>query len=243
KSEFLAQMSHEIRTPLNSVLSLISLVEEEVHDKISDDTKMSFDLIKRGGKRLIRTVELILNMAEIQTDSYDYSPAVFDLYNEIMKELTYEFKLSAKNKNVIFRIRKETESSAIYADKYSVFQIVSNLIDNALKYTQEGYVEIGLKSNKDNATVFYVKDTGVGISDEYKPHMFSLFSQEEQGYTRRFEGNGLGLAVVKKYCEMNNAQIEFNSEKGKGSEFTVTFPPVEEGINKQSAKEIIYKEK
>jgi PAS domain S-box-containing protein len=243
KSEFLAQMSHEIRTPLNSVLSLISLVEEEVHDKISDDTKMSFDLIKRGGKRLIRTVELILNMAEIQTDSYDYSPAVFDLYNEILKELIYEFKLSAKNKNVTFRVRKETESSVIYADKYSVFQTLSNLIDNAIKYTQEGYVEIGLKCNKDNATVFYVKDSGVGISEEYKPNMFSLFSQEEQGYTRRFEGNGLGLALVKKYCEMNNAQIEFNSEKGKGSEFTIIFPPVEEGTNKQSAKEIIYKEK
>lgn len=242
KSEFLAQMSHEIRTPLNSVLSLISLIEEEVRDKVEDDTKVSFDLIKRGGKRLIRTVELILNMAEMQTGSYDYSPMVFDLHKEILKDLVYEFNYSVKNKKINFRMCNQTESSLIYADKYSVLQILSNLIDNAIKYTQEGYIEVGLMKDYEKRTVFYVKDTGVGISKEYIPYMFSLFSQEEQGYTRRFEGNGLGLALVKKYCEINKAQIEFTSEKGKGSEFRVAFPLVEQ-VSKPLSQEIIQKEK
>ena len=94
------------------------------------------------------------------------------------------------------------------------------MIDNAIKYTKEGSVEIKL-TKTNGVCKITVNDTGIGISDEYLPHLFDAFSQEEQGYTRRFEGNGLGLALVKKYCDIIDAVITVESEKNVGTKFTI----------------------
>lgn len=225
KSEFLAQISHEIRTPLNTVLNSTSIIKDEVEEIYGGDLGEYFNIIDSSAQRLIRTVDLVLNMSEIQTGSFETSPVVMDIFHDIVENLTNEFKHTARSKGLELIIQKGEGDCRICADEYCVTQIFSNLIDNAIKYTQEGEVKVNV-NNVDGKVVVEVIDSGIGISEKYFENLFKPFSQEEQGYTRRFEGNGLGLALVKKYCEMNKAKVEVQSEKGKGSTFRVTFDTI-----------------
>jgi len=222
KTEFLAQMSHEIRTPLNIILNYNSLIKFEVENYIEEELKMAFSSVERASKRLVRTIDLILNMAEVQSKSYHVKFKKIDIYDTILG-LIFEFESLAKDKGVLLLHKKSTELTEIFADEYTLTQIFQNLIDNALKYTIKGSVELSVYSKYPNIICIDVKDTGIGISEEYLPRLFSPFSQEDTGYTRRFEGNGLGLALVKNYVELNNGTIEVKSEKGKGTTFTVIF--------------------
>lgn len=99
----------------------------------------------------------------------------------------------------------------------------ANLIDNGIKYTKDGHVEIKVYNDNEGTLCADIKDTGIGISSEFLPTMFTPFSQEEQGYTRKFDGNGLGLALVKRYCDLNDAIVKVSSVKGEGTTFTVKF--------------------
>ncbi|MGE5365260.1 MAG: ATP-binding protein [Bacteroidota bacterium] len=223
KSEFLAQVSHEIRTPINTILSFASLLKLELESLISNDLADGFNIIENGGKRLIRTIDLILNMSEVQTGHYDLNMQEMDLYKNILMNIYTEFNVNAQVKGLEFSIKNESGNSRVYCDHYTVTQIFVNLIDNAIKYTKEGRISVCLHQS-DRQLVVDVTDTGIGISEEYMKNLFTPFSQEESGYTRRFEGNGLGLALVKKYCELNNAEISVKSTKGQGTTFSVSFP-------------------
>jgi len=159
----------------------------------------------------------------LQTCGYKPKLVKVDLDSEILNKLYKEHQLSAKQKGLeIIYICKEKDTKVI-ADTYSITQIFSNLINNAIKYTKKGKVEILLGKNKTCNIMVEIKDTGIGISKEFLPKIFEPFSQEEQGYTRSFEGNGLGLALVKKYCELNNAIMEVETEKNVGSTFRIIF--------------------
>ena len=116
-------------------------------------------------------------------------------------------------------------SYSILGDNYTITQIFANLIHNSIKYTSKGYIKIIADKNKKKEIVVKVKDTGVGMSSSFLNQLFDPFSQEETGYTRRFEGTGLGLTLVRKYCELNNASISVKSIKDKGSIFSVKFKP------------------
>lgn len=224
KSEFLAQMSHEIRTPLNSILSFTSILKQEFEDKLTDDLKTTFSVISNAGMRIIRTVDLILNMSELQTGIYQYEVSDFDVHEDVIIPLYEVFSQRAKQKNIKMNINNCCSSTIIKADRYSVEQIFNNLLDNAVNYTEKGNIEITLRRNVNSALVAEVRDTGIGISTNYMPKIFEPFTQEDQGYTRKYEGNGLGLAVIKKYCDLNNITIQIESRKGIGSKFTITFP-------------------
>ncbi|MEW6195699.1 MAG: PAS domain S-box protein [Bacteroidota bacterium] len=226
KSEFLAQVSHEIRTPLNAVLSYSNLLQDDLQERdISDEnTKESLAGIQFAGKRIIRTIDLILNMSELNTGSYEIKPTNINLNKDILNHLTLEFQPLAKEKNIEFNLVKETVDDRVFGDEYSISQIFSNLIDNSIKYTSHGYVKIKLYHDNRYDLVVEIEDSGIGMSKEFMAVMFEPFSQEDQGYSRKFEGNGLGLALVKKYCELNNIKIDVESEKGKGTTFRLTFP-------------------
>jgi PAS domain S-box-containing protein len=224
KSEFLAQISHEIRTPLNVILSFTSLMKEELQSQVDEEMADAFDVIDSEGKRIMRTVELILNMSELQTGSYSYRPKTIDLAGEVIRKIYNGFQQIAKKKNVALLFINNTDNAVIEADEYSINQIFYHLIDNALKYTSEGKVEIALNRDVRDSLYVDVSDTGIGISQEYLPMLFTPFTREEKGYTRTFEGNGLGLALVKRYCELNNAEIKVSSIKGQGTTFRVIFP-------------------
>lgn len=222
KTEFLASMSHEIRTPVNTILSYSSLLKGELYDLNLFQFDDFFRSISIGSKRLIRTVDSILNMSQIQTGTYEVIIEKSNLEEEVLDKLFYEFKIDAANKGLQLRLEKNSTCSYINADSYSVGQLFTNLVDNAIKYTQSGSVIIKTY-NVDKNLFVDVTDTGIGISDDFLTQIFNPFTQETQGYSRKFEGNGLGLALVKKYCSLNNAEISVKSQKGKGSTFTVKF--------------------
>ncbi len=222
KTEFLAQMSHEIRTPLNNILTYIGLVREEFEQKLPVGMESSFVIIDNSSKRLIRTIELILNLSEIQTGNFKVRKEIINLDKDILENISLEFFSRAKAKNIDLVYEKKTSNGKILGDTYSIAQIFNNLLENALKYTNHGRVDV-LLYEQENKVCVEVKDTGIGISAQYLPNLFSPFTQEEMGYTRRFEGNGLGLSLVKKYVEINGADITVESEKHKGSNFKVIF--------------------
>ncbi|HPN37461.1 MAG TPA: PAS domain S-box protein [Melioribacteraceae bacterium] len=224
KSEFLAQMSHEIRTPINAILSFSGLLREELKDKIDDDFKSVFEFMELSGKRIIRTIDLLLNMSELQTGSFKVKPKKFDIQKRVLDYIYHENINEANKKNIKFEILNRLTENEVFCDEYSTQQILSVLAENAIKFTEKGEVQIVVFKNQQHNVVFEVRDTGIGISEEYMSNLFTPFSQEEQGYSRRFEGNGLGLAIAKRYCDLNNAKIKAKSKKGFGTTFTVELP-------------------
>lgn len=221
KSAFLAQMSHEIRTPLNVILASIPLISDEINNE-DEEVKIILDSVKSAGKRLQRTIDMILSMSSVQSGNYK---ATFETFNLIpdLKNLVNEFKSLSEDKGLDLRLKIHDKTALITADRYTVNQIFQNLINNAIKYTLKGYVQISVKSVYNNKIQVDVKDTGIGMSEEYLNNIFMPFSQEDFGHKRQFEGNGLGLALVKKYCELNRAEILVESEKNSGSVFSVVF--------------------
>lgn len=222
KSVFLAQISHEIRTPLNVILSYTTLLRDSISDKLTEEMKSVFFGIGNAGKRLIRTIDLILNMSAIQTGTHDLSIREFSL-DQTLSKLVMEFNSLLKDKNIKLKFENRLDEALVIADEYTVDQIFQNLIDNAIKYTLKGNVEIIIYRDELEKVCVDVKDDGIGISEEFLSNLFQPFTQEEMGYTRKYEGNGLGLALVKNYIDMNNAEISVKSTKGKGSIFTVKF--------------------
>lgn len=223
KSEFLAQISHEIRSPLYVLLSFSDVLREKFGDRIDPETAESFNAIESSGKRIIRTIDMVLNMSEIQTGSYEYRPQKIDLLKNVLYDLEKEYKSIAERKKLNMKINSLTDNTQIVADQYSITQIFANLIDNAIKYTQKGNIGVSVHRDEDGKLIVDVSDTGIGISENYMSNLFLPFSQEETGYSRSYEGNGLGLALVKKYCEINKAEIFVKSSKGKGTTFSVRF--------------------
>jgi signal transduction histidine kinase len=231
KTEFLAQISHEIRTPLNAIISFAGLLDTDLQEIIDEDHKKMLDGIDNAGKRLIRTVELILNMSSIQTGRYD---AAFRSINmqPLIKGLVNEFSSVASVKKLNIEFLIETSTSSVFCDEYSVLHMLQNLINNAVKYTETGKVLVRFYKNEESKMCIDVKDTGIGISEEYLPNLFKPFSQEYTGYSRKYDGNGLGLALTKKYAEINKADIKVESKKGVGTTFTLIFN--EEELKKEA---------
>ncbi|PIW69121.1 MAG: hypothetical protein COW08_08860, partial [Ignavibacteriales bacterium CG12_big_fil_rev_8_21_14_0_65_30_8] len=170
KTAFLAQMSHEIRTPLNVILNTTVILEDDIDPEL-------LDAVNHAGKRLQRTIDLILNMSAIQSGSYDPEFETIDLDKEL-KIMVNEFKGICKEKNLEIEYLKETDNANIVGDNYTVMQIFQNLIGNAVKYTPKGTVKVILKNGQTDLISVEVKDTGIGISDEYLENIFQPFSQE-----------------------------------------------------------------
>ncbi len=223
KTEFLSQMSHEIRTPLNVIINFSDLMREELQDKVDRDLTEGFAVVDAEGKRIMRTIDMIINMSQLQTGQYEYNPEKFNIYESILANVYQEYSEIAKRKNVQIGLTVKAVDPYVYADEFSVHQIFLHLLDNAVKFTMKGKIEVTLGRDSRNRLYVDVVDTGIGISEEYQKLLFTPFTKEEMGYTKRFEGNGLGLALSKRYCELNNATIKVKSIKGKGTAFRVTF--------------------
>ena len=219
KSNFLAQVSHEIRSPLNIILSYNYMIREELKEKTNNEFEDAFEAINHSGKRLLRTIDLILNMSLIQTGKQEINIKALDL-NPLLKNLVNEFAPTAKRKKIDLKFDVVIGLPEVMIDEYTITQAFQNLIDNAIKYTDKGYVEVSMKQF-DNKVSVDIKDTGIGISESYIQKLFEPFSQEDDGYTRKFEGTGLGLALTKKYIELNDAELKVKSKKGEGSIFSV----------------------
>ncbi len=221
KSAFLAQMSHEIRTPLNVILPAIPILVDAIGEEDKDNL-MILNSVGSASRRLQRTIDMILDMSAVQSGNYKPDFEQIDLAEDLHR-LTDEFKLLADNKGLRLEFSNNSTNTVITIDKYTVEQIFQNLLANSIKYTNKGFVKIVIADVSDEHLQVLVKDSGIGMNQEFMKNIFSPFSQEDVGQRREYEGNGLGLALVKKYSELNNATLRVKSKKGVGSIFSVTF--------------------
>lgn len=221
KEFFLAQISHEIRSPLNVIVGYSELISEELKDKERPDLLTILKSVKNCSKRLYRTFDLLLNMSQIQTGGYEPRFEKIDIQS-ILQIILTEYTSIAEEKNLkLFLTNEIVDGAIVRCDHYSISHVFINLIDNAIKYTKEGHVEIRLYRNNNNEVCVDIIDTGKGMSPEFLNTLFTPFTQEEMGYTRKFDGTGLGLAISKSFAEMNNAKIKVSSELNVGSKFSV----------------------
>ena len=222
KSEFLSLVSHEIRTPLVTIVSYSNLINEHFNDGNISILPEYLESLSVSGMRMQRTFDLIVNAAQVLTNNYEPKFKKLNLADDILLKVFNEFKSQAGQKELEYILIDNSKDKNIFADDYSLYQLFSNLIDNAIKYTKEGFVKIEI--NQENRTIIVkISDSGIGISEDFLPYIFETFRQEDQGYSRRYEGNGLGLMITKKYCEINGGEIFVESIKGSGSIFTVKF--------------------
>jgi PAS domain S-box-containing protein len=221
KSAFLAQMSHEIRTPLNVILPAIPIIADELNNK-DEEILSILNSVENAGKRLQRTIDMILSMSAVQSGNYKPKFENFNLADDL-KNLSKEFISVTKEKGLQLFFSNSCSDSEIAADRYTVVQIFQNLIGNAVKYTHKGRINISVEDYQKGKVIVKVEDTGIGISSKYINNLFAPFSQEDTGQTRKYEGNGLGLALVKEYVRVNNGEIAVQSEKNKGTVFSVVF--------------------
>lgn len=239
KTEFLAGMSHEIRTPINTIMSYLSLLSSELNNNENSQFEDLFAAIEIGSLRLTRTIDSILNMAQFQAGTFEINKSQIDIVEDVLKNLYEEFKYSAKQRGLELSCINDSKDTSIIADKYSLSQLFVNLIDNALKYTKKGKINLNVYDDQDGVLSVDVEDSGIGISEKFLPTLFKPFSQEEQGYTRKFDGNGLGLALVKRYCDLNDAKISVSSTKGEGTKFTVKFIVPNKELKKEHIKQTV----
>jgi PAS domain S-box-containing protein len=221
KTLFLANMSHEIRTPLNAILGYTELLEASTAHMVSEEEQVFFDAVKNNCNRLMGTVHEILDMSQIDAGTFKTHMKQHDLV-ELMEIATMPLRKKAEEAGLEFKVRSTTQSAPIIADEYCVIQSISNVVENAIKYTPKGKVEVILKGTRSTYNVM-VKDTGVGIAKSNIEEIFKEFKQESEGYTKQYQGVGLGLSLVKKYMDLCNAKIFVNSKKGVGTTFTLKF--------------------
>ncbi len=222
KTLFLANMSHEIRTPLNSILGFSDLIEERMSKVISDKEKTFFEIIKRSGKRLLRTIHEILDISEIEAGTYKIENKQVNL-NKIIENVRQEMLPDAVDKHLNIIFEYPDDSILIVSNEYCVSQAVMNILDNAIKYTSAGQIIVNLKQ-LDKSTELIIEDSGIGISPEYMDRIYDKFSQESSGYSKNYQGVGLGLSLTKRYLDMVGAKITIISGKGAGTKVIVTFP-------------------
>lgn len=214
KTEFLSQISHEIRTPINTIISFTSLLKTELCEEPPGELSEGFNIIVKSGERIIRTIDLLIDVSQVISGTYKKNVVRTDI-SELIESLIFEFQQRVNGR---IKLMVEMQGNPLYSriDNYSFVQIIKNLLENSIKFTKQGFIKI--IANRINEHIcIEVEDTGIGISKDYIAHIFEPFSQEDHGYSRDYEGNGLGMALVKKYCEINAIDISIESEKEKGT--------------------------
>ncbi len=222
KTAFLQNMSHEIRTPLNGIIGFSALLQI---DGISKESIIEYTgLIQQSGKRLIEIVNNVLDISKIETGQMNVAIKSFSL-NALMNDLYLFFSHNAKLKEIELNYTPQLNSdeAIIDSDESKLNQILVNLISNAIKFTHSGRVEFGYEIIK-NDIQFFVRDTGIGISNEYQEKIFDRFIQVDSSLSRGYEGAGLGLAICKGLVELLGGKIWLQSMKNVGSTFYFTIP-------------------
>ncbi len=220
RDAFLANMSHEIRTPLTGILGSAQVLAEGVEGEHKNLAK----IIEDAGTRLLDTINSVLEMARIEAGEVQPEVEVLNLLDEAQAS-TRVLQPVADKRCLLLRVDPPAKPVYAQIDRSCLHRILNNLIGNAIKFTREGAITVEVESSEDDA-VLTVRDTGVGISKEFLPHLFDDFKQESTGLKRSHEGSGLGLAITKKLVEMMGGEISVESIKGIGSAFSIRFPRV-----------------
>jgi signal transduction histidine kinase len=222
KRAFIANMSHEIRTPLNVVLGYASLLAEDLAQRGDASLAELVEPMERSARRLLRTLEGILELSRLEVGEFPVRPVRLRLAKAV-EEAAGEYRLAARKKGLALRVEIEEPEAEVLFDEYCLAASLSHLLDNAVKFTPAGEVVTRVYRGRDGRLRLEVRDTGVGISPGFLPRVFEPFRQEDPGPTRRFEGVGIGLSLVRRYLAANGATISVRSQPGQGSSFEIRF--------------------
>lgn len=219
KTSFLSNMSHELRTPLVAILGSADILTQELSDPL---LKKWAGSILTSGKRLLETQNLILDLSKIEAEKVEVVYSIISVESTI-KEVVTLFEPLAVKKGLALKTEIKKKDIKARLDEKIVREVLYNLVNNAIKYTENGDITISLNIENEFATIS-VKDTGIGIPKEKLPIIFEEFRQVSEGRNRSFEGTGLGLTITKRFVELLKGNIEVKSKLGVGTEFVVKFP-------------------
>lgn len=222
KTAFLANMSHEIRTPMNGILGFADLLKQP---ELSSDIRQKYiGIIEKSGVRMLNIINDLIDISKVEAGQIEVLISESNINEQI--EYIYTFfkpEVERKGMQLFFNNSLTAKESVVKTDREKMFAILTNLVKNAIKYSDKGSIELGYEK-KDNYLEFYVKDTGIGIPKERQQAIFNRFVQADSSDTRAFKGAGLGLTISKAYVEMLGGRIWVESESGVGSQFYFTIP-------------------
>jgi signal transduction histidine kinase/CheY-like chemotaxis protein len=245
KSNFLASMSHEIRTPMNGLIGMLQLME---NTKLTKEQTEILKTVRNCGDNLLVVINDILDYSQIENGSIKIDSNIFDI-KEIVQTCYDLHKPSADEKNLKYSLNVN-EEIYVNADASRTSQILSNLISNAIKFTDEGEVSVSLvKENipeKSEKVRIIIEDQGIGIKDEYLPYLFNAFTQQDDSIARNFGGTGLGLSISKRLANEMNSEIRVHSVENEGTTFELIMEIVEKPADSEktvNSKYLIAKNK
>jgi signal transduction histidine kinase len=231
KSAFLANMSHEIRTPMNGILGFAELLKEP--GLSGEDQANYISMIEEGGERMLNIINNLIDISKLESGMTKVSISETNVNKQL--DYIHSFfmpEVEQKGMKLFCKTSLEEKEAVIQTDREKVYAILTNLVKNAIKYSESGYIEIGcsLKSESTESVrarlelEFYVKDTGIGIAINRQTAVFERFIQADIGDKRAYQGAGLGLSISKGYAELLGGKMWMESEAGKGSVFYFTIP-------------------
>lgn len=235
KTAFLANMSHEIRTPMNGVLGFADLLKQP--DLTTEEQHEYIAIIEQSGQRMLNVLNDLLSISKIESGLMNLSLSETNL-NEQLECIRSFFNLEASQKGIQLSLTCPlcNKECVIRTDTEKFHAVFTNLMKNAIKFTDKGSVSFGYEQRPD-VLLFYVKDSGVGIPQDKLSLVFERFQQVQMGLSRSYEGAGLGLSISKAYVEMLGGTIWVESEEGKGSQFYFTLPYTGKNDKKIKASE------
>ncbi|HTF16555.1 MAG TPA: ATP-binding protein [Chryseolinea sp.] len=220
KTNFLSNMSHEIRTPINGILGLSQVIDMETENP---DIKSYVKLQQQSGQRLLSTITSILDLSRLESKNNQLVLKIIDV-SKLTLECIHSLASLARQKGLSFSYHPSAEPLCCLADETMLYQVINNIVGNAIKFTDTGSIEVSTRALNQVSAVISIRDTGIGISDEFLPRIFNSFEQESSGRSRSHEGSGLGLSISKKYIELLGGEIVVQSSKDVGSTFEIVLP-------------------
>lgn len=219
KTIFFASASHEIRTPINAILGFTDVLKEIFYYKSDEEIKKYFDIVQNSAHQLLRTISQILDISRIETGNLTIKLEPISIKKEILT-VVEQLSILASKKGLKIETILPKEDILVYADQYTLNGILINTITNSIKYSEKGTIQITL-SKDDDFAICKIKDQGIGMSPEFQEKVFEHFTQEAISTKHNKEGAGLGLAITKKFIDLNKGKIKLKSTQGLGT--TVTF--------------------
>lgn len=223
KTTFLSNMSHEIRTPLNGILG--STANIILHNSHNRELVEQLEIINLSGERLLSTINNILDMSRIIANKMELKLEKINV-TDFLSLILMPYKSLAIKKGLLLTIKHQAQPLIAKIDKRYFELIVTNIVGNAIKYTEKGLIRVTLEPDS-NYLRLCVSDDGIGISDEYINKLFNPFEQESFGYNREFEGSGIGLSITKNLIDLLSGEITITSKKGQGTIVSVVLPLIE----------------